>query len=137
MVTAVQLRSDEIKCMIIYGKPLAVTQGKYGDIAIFSDNCLVIYSVEINQQKTTFLFKTSTSKGTVIVPGVFPKVDLLCHVKGKEKTTRVQTLVRALAKKNIDPANLDSAFYLRLGVMLNNRVFSIENAIDLAERGSR
>lgn len=63
-VTAVQLRERRPSARLLYGTPLDVAAGAYGNVARFPPGALVAYQIESSCRDSLFVFRTLAAVST-------------------------------------------------------------------------
>ena len=124
MNTALQLQSSPaMTCELLHGAPLRIVDGKLGAIALFGPDEIVAYVRRAPAMQTLVVFRTLAVDDALAasVPGVFPRVRLLMHLRS---ATRVRAALRLFAyarKRGIDASGLRDAFFVRLSIALGGR----------------
>jgi hypothetical protein len=124
MKTVVQLRSDPaLTCELAHGSPDGFVQGERGPIAIVGPDRILAYVIRASASPTLFVFRTLTvdDRLAASVPGVFPRVRLLIHVRSAGRVRAARRLFAYLVKRGIEPSLLPDAFFVRMNVALAGR----------------
>jgi hypothetical protein len=85
--------------------------------AVYGVGEIVVYVIERPHLLKAFLFRTS-KKGSSLVPGVFPAVDLFVQTRTRTKTRRFMGYLNHVREKKIDLKTLPDGFFIRLNNML-------------------
>src|SRR5262245_56641170 len=105
MYTAVQLRATRPRCALLHGTPCRVATGSLGQVAVFAARQVVAYLLEPNgARRRLFVFRTAERRegGTVALPGVRLRVQLLLDSSSSMRIDRVEQLFGYLAKNGWD-----------------------------------
>ena len=137
MLTLVQKRSEiGLNTTFLYAKPKKISDGNLGKIYYFESNKIFVYCITTKGKSKAFVIKTGPSNNAVIVPGIYPEVELLAEAKTKGKVTRLQNILEYIDRNNIKFCELSSMFFLRLNCLLDDRDFSyykLKKVIDSEE----
>lgn len=91
-LTGDQLPQIQYRSRLIYGAPVARSQGRRGPVALFLPGKLVAYELEIGRRNYAFLFRTiaRSELTSCVLAGVRPDVRLLISAVGARQVGRLK-----------------------------------------------
>ena len=119
-----QLRSAAaVRCELLCGEPASVASGTLGPIAVFEAHQIVAYLVRVGISRSLFVFRTLVvdERLSEFVPGVYPAVGLLVHVRSTGRVRALRRLLGHIARRGIAASRLSDDFFLRVSCALGGR----------------
>jgi hypothetical protein len=142
MNTAVQIctrtryRRRGPRTELVCGTPRALSEGRFGPIAVFASDALVAYRLRHRRRESLYVFRTLPTDDPFAakVPGVRPGVRLLVSVRTKGRVRLVQGLFGYLARRGSDPSRVSDGFWFRVGALLGGRLPKHKILVSLLSR---
>lgn len=121
MLTVVQkIETDDLFAGTLYGNPVKRSSNNLGEYSIYEEKEIVIFFIDRGDKYNLYLFRTS-KEGMEIIPGVYPSVNLLLHLKARHKARRFARYIKDFIKEGIDLNKMPDGFFTRLQALLEEK----------------